>query len=45
MREVDFLTRKSQQGIDAIADTHAEIDVENNQPTTLPTGEKAVHTD
>nr|GEV85336.1 hypothetical protein [Tanacetum cinerariifolium] len=34
----------SQKGIDAIASTRADIDAENNQPTALPNGEKAVHT-
>ncbi|GKD74244.1 nucleosome assembly protein 1;2 [Tanacetum coccineum] len=50
--EVDLLNRKSmstrclqsQQDIDAIAGARAEIDAENNQPTTFPNGEKAVHT-
>ncbi|GJZ76103.1 hypothetical protein Tco_0640568 [Tanacetum coccineum] len=35
---------QSQQDIDAIAGTRAEIDAENNQPTTFPNGEKDVHT-
>ncbi|GJZ74241.1 hypothetical protein Tco_0638387, partial [Tanacetum coccineum] len=39
------ILEKSEQGIDAIVGTHAEIDVENNQPTTLPNEEKVVHTD
>ncbi|GKF85735.1 2-isopropylmalate synthase A-like protein, partial [Tanacetum coccineum] len=31
-------------GIDAIASTRVVIDVENNQSTTLPNGEKVVRT-
>ncbi|GJT03026.1 nucleosome assembly protein 1;2 [Tanacetum coccineum] len=43
-RLVATLIQKSQQDIDAIAGTRAEIDAENNQPTTFPNGEKDVHT-